>query len=147
MEEKPEAANITAYYGKLFELYSFADKIDDKACKNATMDRIMHLYQQWKQSGPGAANMDKVFNGTMDDCMLQKFLVDGAVYCSQTIRHLKPDEVARCPFFYAKIITKGYYHEVVNSTEPADDAAEPADESAQSVEEITKAVEDPKPAE
>jgi len=141
MEEKPEVANLKTYYGKLFALYCFADRIDDKACKNVIMDRVLHLHQQFHNQGPGPANIYKIFDGTMEDCMLQRYLVDMAVHCYD-MREFKADTVARCPTFWSKVIVawaalrdagvhvkiglpftnlkKGHYHEAVASTEPAE---------------------------
>lgn len=168
MEEKPEAANLKTYYGKLFALYCFAEKIDDKACKNVIMDRVLHLHQQFKSIGPGVANIYKVFNSTMDDCTLQKYLIDHTIY-QNNFRDLKTDDVARCPAFYSKVIVawaalrnagvlvkvglppanlkKVFYHEAEDSAEPVEDSAETTNGSTKPVEDTTKAAGDSRPAE
>lgn len=157
IEEKPEDANMETHYSKLFALYCFADRIDDKACKNVIMDRIIHLHSQ-RKTAPSDADIYKVFESTMDDCMLQRYLVDVAVHCPMT-RDLKANDVVRCPVYYCKVITmwaalrdagvhvkrglptanhkKSYYHE--DLTEPADESNQTASGSAEPAEDTTDA--------
>jgi hypothetical protein len=78
--EKVFASIALAEYVRLAEIYVLAERLRDRAAKNAIVVAIIALFDQTKVSGqvdpPGVGAVQIIFNGTLDNNPARQLMVD-----------------------------------------------------------------------